>query len=146
MKLPFLLAAIAIVAIGCTTTPEPHNSSNTSSSAVPTVQGNRAILQQPAKTYLAGEWFEREQGISRPEFPRKAKVHHFFQIDGRPIDTLQELKEFIASLPPGSTIKWDSGCIVYSVVPLKDSDLTIDAFTDYCKEHGIKFQYIISGY
>ena len=60
--------------------------------------------------------------------------------------TIEEFKAFIATLPPGSVVRWDSGCIRYEIVPLAHSEMSIQDFTAYCKRHSVTFEHVVSGY
>ena len=69
-----------------------------------------------------------------------------FKVGTRRFGTLEDLKAFIASLPPGSVVHWSSGCIRYELVSLAHSEMSIQDFKEYCKQHGVKFEYVVSGY
>lgn len=69
-----------------------------------------------------------------------------FKVGNQRFGTLEDFKAFVVTLPPGSVLRWNSGCIGYNMMPLAYSDMTIQAFTDFCREHGITFVHIISGY
>jgi len=69
-----------------------------------------------------------------------------FKVGDRRFGTLEDFKAFVVTLPPGSVLRWDSGCIRYEKIPLAHSDATIQEFKDYCKQHGVTFEYIVSGY
>ena len=65
-----------------------------------------------------------------------------FEVGKQRFTDLQEFKEFIQSLPSGSILAWDSGCIRYETIPLLNSAMPVQAFTDYCKKYGVEFRYI----
>ena len=69
-----------------------------------------------------------------------------FKVGTQRFGTLEDFKAFIVTLPPGSVVHWDSGCIRYEVVPLAHSEMSIQDFTAYCKQHGVTFEHVVSGY
>jgi len=69
-----------------------------------------------------------------------------FKVGGQRFGTIEEFTVFITTLPAGSVVHWDSGCIRYEMIPLAHSDTTIQEFKDYCKQHGVRFEYFVSGY
>ncbi|MCX6904997.1 MAG: hypothetical protein NTW03_16265, partial [Verrucomicrobia bacterium] len=77
---------------------------------------------------------------SQPWFPKA------FKVGERRFGTLEAFKAFIVTLPPGSVVLWDSGCIRYEMIPLAHSDMSIQDFKAYCKQHAITFDHIVSGY
>ena len=65
-----------------------------------------------------------------------------FKVGEQQFVELEEFKAFIRSLPPGSIVWWDTGCLRhYKTIPLLPSDMTIQSFKDYCKENGVTFRY-----
>ncbi|HWX20572.1 MAG TPA: hypothetical protein VN578_11795 [Candidatus Binatia bacterium] len=68
-----------------------------------------------------------------------------FKVGTRRFGTLQDFKAFVAALPPGSVVRWNSGCFRYEMIPLAHSEMTIRDFKEYCGQHGVEFQYV-SGY
>ena len=69
-----------------------------------------------------------------------------FMVGGKRFGTLEEFKAFIVTLPPGSVVNWNSGCIGYHLVPLAHSDMTMVEFTAFCKNHEVKFEHVVPGY
>ena len=69
-----------------------------------------------------------------------------FMVGTQRFGTLESFKAFVETLPPGSVVHWDSGCIRYEIIPLAHSEMTIQDFVDYCKQHGVTFEHVVSGY
>jgi hypothetical protein len=69
-----------------------------------------------------------------------------FKVGPQRFGTLEDSKAFITGLPPGSIVHWDSGCIRYEVIPLAHSEMSIQDFKAFCKQHSVEFQYVVSGY
>ncbi len=69
-----------------------------------------------------------------------------FKVGTQRFGTLEEFKTFIATLPPGSVVHWDSGCIGYEMMPLAHSNMSVEEFSSYCQQHGVKFEHVVSGY
>lgn len=69
-----------------------------------------------------------------------------FKVGTQRFGALEDFKAFIATLPPGSVVHWDSGCIRYEIIPLAHSHVSIQDFKEYCKQRGVKFEYVVSGY
>jgi hypothetical protein len=129
MKRLLILAPIIVTFAGCATGTHSHSSAETGSVA----SGGRAISQRPAPTHVVHGIRAEGQDI----FGRR-----IFVFGKQRFTTLPEFKTFIESLPPGSIVAWDSGCIRYETIPLLDSGMTIQAFKDYCKEHAVEFRFI----
>ena len=55
------------------------------------------------------------------------------------------LREFLASRPVGTALRWSPGCIRMGGEPLLSSDSEMDEFRDFCREHGIEFVLVPSG-
>lgn len=53
---------------------------------------------------------------------------------------LNALKKFVVTLPPGTVLVWDTGLVGYDLIPLAHSDMTLEAFGDFCRQHGVKFR------
>jgi hypothetical protein len=70
---------------------------------------------------------------------------HVFDIGGKPVKTITEFKEAIAALPPGTEVTWDSGCIIYTTLPVSGPSTTIKALQQFCTAHGVTFSHV-SGY
>lgn len=59
--------------------------------------------------------------------------------------TVESLKNFLASVPPGTKLKWAPGCIRTGKEPLLSSEYEMEDFKAFCLEHGIDFVLIPSG-
>jgi hypothetical protein len=127
MKHLLILVAIIVTLVGCAT--GTHSHSPTEMVAV----AARPMSQGRASAHVVQNTSARGQNI----FGRQ-----IFAVGERRFTTLAEFKTFIESLPPGSVVKWDSGCISFKTIPLLDSDMTIKAFKEYCKEHDVRFVFI----
>ena len=55
------------------------------------------------------------------------------------------LREFLASRPAGTTVRWSPGCVRLGGEPLLSSDSEMDEFREFCREHGIEFVLVPSG-
>jgi hypothetical protein len=65
-----------------------------------------------------------------------------FTVGTRRFGTLEDFKAFVAALPPGAVVRWNSGCFRYEMIPLAHSEMTIRDFKVYCGQHGVEFQYV----
>jgi hypothetical protein len=84
---------------------------------------------------------------ARPDADNSQSWHpKAFKVGEQRFGTIEEFKAFIAALPSGSVVHWDSGCIRYAVIPLAHSSMSIADFKDYCGQHGVRFEYVVSGY
>ncbi|MCC6821487.1 MAG: hypothetical protein IT579_12205 [Verrucomicrobia subdivision 3 bacterium] len=133
MKRWLQIAPLIATLAGCMADPRSHDSENYS--AVPT--GGRAVLQTPPPTHIV--WSIRADG-------EHIYGRRIFQIGKQRFTALQEFKAFIQSLPPGSIVAWNTGCILYETIPLLHSDMTIHTFKDYCQDYGVEFRYICGGF
>ncbi|HYY59352.1 MAG TPA: hypothetical protein VE842_18630 [Pyrinomonadaceae bacterium] len=59
--------------------------------------------------------------------------------------SVASLKEFVSSLPAGSTLEWSPGCVRMGDEPLLSSAEEMEAFKLFCAEHGIDFILVPSG-
>ena len=50
-----------------------------------------------------------------------------------------------ASLPPGTTLRWNPGCVRLGGEPLLSSESELDEFQTFCLEHRIDFVLVPSG-
>ena len=71
-----------------------------------------------------------------------------FDVGGKRVKTVDELKDAILALPQGAKVLWDSGCLDYSSAPLPITGppITIEALQKFCSDHGVTFTYRVSGY
>jgi len=122
MKRSLAFALLVPVLCGCVSVAKPAPKA-ASRATVYTVRGLRASWQW--KDFYPGRIFEvGEQRFS----------------------TLEQFKQFIRTLPRGSTVQWSSGCVRYDSIPLAQSDMSIEAFQDYCNQYGVTFVYSVPGY
>jgi hypothetical protein len=68
-----------------------------------------------------------------------------FVIGGSGFKTVAGLKDFLASRPRGTTLKWSPGCVRIGGEPLLSSDADMEDFKTFCAEHGIDFVLLPSG-
>ena len=68
-----------------------------------------------------------------------------FVIGGSGFKTVAGLKDFLASRPRGTTLKWSPGCVRIGAEPLLSSDADMEDFKAFCAEHGIDFILVPSG-
>lgn len=68
-----------------------------------------------------------------------------FVIGNTGFKTVDSLKKFVSTLPPGSTLEWAPGCIRFGKEPLISSEQEIESFKDFCAKSGVKFILIPSG-
>jgi hypothetical protein len=59
--------------------------------------------------------------------------------------SMASFKEFLSTLPPGSTLEWDPGCIRYGDEPLLSSREELEDFRTFCADKKIKFIVLPSG-
>lgn len=59
--------------------------------------------------------------------------------------SLASFKEFLSTLPPGSILEWDPGCIRYGDEPLLSSREELEDFRAFCSDKKIKFILVPSG-
>ncbi len=68
-----------------------------------------------------------------------------FVIGNTGFRTVESLKTFLASVPPGTKLTWAPGCIRTGKEPLLSSEYEMGDFKAFCLEHGIDFVLIPSG-
>jgi hypothetical protein len=68
-----------------------------------------------------------------------------FVVGNSGFKSVASLKSFIASLPPGTTLRWDPGCIRLGGEPLLSSEHEMAEFQAFCLEHQIQFVLVPSG-
>jgi hypothetical protein len=73
--------------------------------------------------------------LKRPRFGGK----RVFMVGDRLFATSPDFLSWVASLPQGTTLYWDSGCAKYDLLPLQDSTMTMDEFKQFCADHQIEF-------
>ncbi len=72
-------------------------------------------------------------------------TEYIFAIGQSGFRSVAALKKFIASLPEGSVIEFQSTCRRTGDEPLISSDKELADFKDFCASHGIRFEWIPSG-
>ena len=68
-----------------------------------------------------------------------------FIIGGVGFKTVESLKNFLSSLPPGSMLEWAPGCRRTGNEPLLSSELEMAEFKAFCLERNINFVLVPSG-
>lgn len=68
-----------------------------------------------------------------------------FVIGNSGFRSVASLENFIASLPPGTTIQWNPGCLRLGGEPLLSSESEMAEFQAFCLEHQIRFELVPSG-
>jgi hypothetical protein len=73
------------------------------------------------------------------------ETEFLFVIGNTGFRSVAALREFLASRPAGTTLRWSPGCIRMGGEPLLSSDSEMDEFREFCREHGIEFVLVPSG-
>ena len=73
------------------------------------------------------------------------QTEFIFVIGNSGFRSVAALREFLASRPAGTTLRWSPGCIRMGGEPLLSSDSEMDEFRELCREHGIEFVLVPSG-
>ncbi len=68
-----------------------------------------------------------------------------FVIGNSGFKTVASLERFIATLPAGTTIRWNPGCERLGGEPLLSSEREMAKFVSFCREHRINFVLVPSG-
>jgi hypothetical protein len=68
-----------------------------------------------------------------------------FVVGNSGFKSVASLKSFIASLPPGTTLRWSPGCDRLGGEPLLSSESEMAEFEAFCLEHRIHFVLVPSG-
>jgi hypothetical protein len=68
-----------------------------------------------------------------------------FVVGNSGFKSVASLKLFIASLPPGITLRWNPGCVRLGGEPLLSSESEMADFRAFCLEHQIDFVLVPSG-
>jgi len=73
-------------------------------------------------------------------------VEYVFVVGKSGFKTFDSLKDFIRRLPPGSTIRWDPGCIrIGGENPPLYSEKEVSDLKDFCERYHVRFQRVPSG-
>ena len=70
---------------------------------------------------------------------------HVFDIGGTRVKSIDEFKEAILALQPGTEVIWDAGCMRYHELPVAGPLTSINALQDFCTDHGVTFSQV-NGY
>ena len=62
-----------------------------------------------------------------------------FEFAGKRIETTEDFKAAVLTLPRGTELFWDSGCIMYRALPVAGPRATIVELQQFCAEHGVRF-------
>lgn len=68
-----------------------------------------------------------------------------FVIGNSGFKTIAGLKDFLASRPRGTTLRWSPGCVRIGGEPLLSSEADMEDFKAFCAEHEINFILVPSG-
>lgn len=68
-----------------------------------------------------------------------------FVIGNSGFKTVAGLKDFLASCPRGTTLRWSPGCVRTGGEPLLSSEDEMEDFKAFCAEHEINFILVPSG-
>ena len=68
-----------------------------------------------------------------------------FVIGNSGFRTVESLKNFLATVPAGTTLKWSPGCVRVGGEPLLSSEYEMEEFKAFCLDHRIDFVLIPSG-
>ena len=68
-----------------------------------------------------------------------------FVIGNAGFKSVDSLKKFLSTLPPGSKLEWAPGCIRMGHEPLLSSEQEMAEFRAFCAERNIKFVLVPSG-
>jgi hypothetical protein len=68
-----------------------------------------------------------------------------FVIGSVGLKSVDSLKKFLSSLPPGSNLEWAPGCKRMGNEPLLSSEQEMEEFKEFCAERSINFILVPSG-
>ena len=74
-----------------------------------------------------------------------AEPEILFVIGNSGFRTVESLKNFLTSVPPGTKLAWAPGCIRMGKEPLLSAEYEMEDFKAFCLAHGIDFVLIPSG-
>ena len=74
-----------------------------------------------------------------------SETEFLFVIGNSGFRTVESLENFLATLPPGTTLRWSPGCVRVGGEPLLSSESEVEAFQAFCREHRIDFVLVPSG-
>ena len=64
-----------------------------------------------------------------------------FELAGKRIETLDDFKAAVLTLPRGAEVLWDSSCLIYERLPVAGPRSTIAELRQFCAAHGVTFRY-----
>ena len=73
------------------------------------------------------------------------ETEFLFVIGNSGFRSVASLQAFLASRPPGTTLRWNPGCVRLGGEPLLSSDGEMEEFRAFCREHQIDFVLVPSG-
>jgi hypothetical protein len=73
------------------------------------------------------------------------ETEFIFVIGNSGFRSVASLKDFLASRPAGTTLRWAPGCIRMGREPLLSSEADMEEFQAFCLEHSIVFELVPSG-
>ena len=68
-----------------------------------------------------------------------------FVIGNSGFTSVESLQKFVATLPSGTTLRWDPGCIRMGGEPLLSSATEMKRFVTFCASHGVKLVVLPGG-
>jgi hypothetical protein len=74
-----------------------------------------------------------------------AEPEFVFVVGNSGFKSVASLESFIASLPRGTTLRWNPGCVRLGGEPLLSSEHEMAEFQAFCREHQIHFELVPSG-
>ncbi|HEY3173717.1 MAG TPA: hypothetical protein VGK86_14200 [Thermoanaerobaculia bacterium] len=74
-----------------------------------------------------------------------SETEFLFLIGNSGFKTVESLESFLATRPPGTTLKWSPGCVRVGGEPLLSSESDMESFHAFCREHRIDFVLVPSG-
>lgn len=103
-------------------------------------------------TFLRAEAQENVQPQPPPKYRMELVIifedqvtEFIFVIGNAGFKSVDSLKKFLSSLPPGSNLEWAPGCIRMGNEPLLSSEQEMEEFKAFCAERSINFVLIPSG-
>ena len=124
-SLPCLLVLPVVLASGCQATLSSFPSS-----------GKRSAASNAPVSASKWDYCIIDHSVSEP--PRFGGTR-IFVVGDRRFVTPTDLLSWVASLPQGTSLHWDSGCARYTLLPLEGSTMTMDEFKRFCIDRRIEF-------
>ena len=73
------------------------------------------------------------------------ETEFLFVIGNSGFRSVASLRDFLATRPPGTTLRWSPGCIRMGGEPLLSSESEMEEFRTFCEAHQIDFVLVPSG-